>query len=65
MHMPHTYSPRPNRHRTSYMQSNVTDTADGDSLVVVGLSTGLPELDIELEKETRVVKSSATPCFNE
>lgn len=31
----------------------------------MALSTGIPELDNELEKETHVIKSSATPCYNE
>ena len=46
-------------------KSNVTDAADGNSFVVVSLSTGLPEYDLEQERETHVVESSATPHFNE
>jgi hypothetical protein len=43
----------------------VKDAAEGDTFVVVALSTGVPELDNDLEKETHVIKSSATPCYNE
>jgi len=52
-------------HLLSAQKSVVRDAAEGDYFAVVSMCSGIPEIDQDQERETRVVLSTATPCFNE